>query len=390
ELLNGATKVAMLAGAGARQASHELVAVADKLQACCAKALLGKDVLPDDLPWVTGTIGLLGTGPSSAIMSQCDALLMVGTNFPYAEFLPKEGDARGVQIDIDPRNLGLRYPTEVNLVGDAAPTLAALLPLLQQKEDASWREAIENNKRDWYEIEAKRAQIAADPVNPMLFFYSLNERLPSNAIVTGDAGTPANWMARYIMARGGMRMSLSGGLATMGSAVPYAIAAKFAFPDRPVISLAGDGAMQMNGINELITVYRYWKRWSDPRIVFFVLNNGDLNQVTWEQRILAGSPRNKETQPLPDFPYAAFGESLGFMGIRVSRPEQVDDAWDRALCSDRPVVFEALANSDVATLPPHISRDEALHFLRAARKEPESAGVIKESVKQVLSGILPR
>ncbi len=223
----------------------------------------------------------------------------------------------------------------------------------------------------------------------MLLLYSLNERLPADAIVTGDAGTPTNWLARFLMMRRGNKMSLSGSLATMGSAVPYAIAAKFAFPDRPVISLSGDGAMQMNGINELITVYHYQKRWSDPRIIFFVLNNTDLNQVTWEQRILSGSPRNMQTQPLPDFPYAAFGESLGFMGIRVNRPEQIDDAWDRALSADRPVVFEAVANEDVATLPPHITREQAANFLRSLPKDPEAGGVIKESIKQVLSGILP-
>ncbi len=389
EVLNGATKVAMLIGAGAKNASTEVITIADRLQACCAKALLGKDVLPDDLPWVTGTIGLLGTRPSSDIMTQCDALLMVGTSFPYAEFLPKEGRARGVQIDIDPRYLGLRYPAEVNLVGDAAPTLKALLPHLNQKEDGSWREEIKANKEDWYAIEERRAHIAADPINPELLFFSLNERIPSNAIVTGDAGTPTNWMARFVMIRRGMKMSLSGSLATMGSAVPYAIAAKFAFPDRPVISLSGDGAMQMNGINELITVYHYWKQWSDPRIIFFVLNNTDLNQVTWEQRILSGSPRNMQTQPLPDFPYAAFGESLGFIGIRVRRPDQVDDAWERALKADRPVVFEAFANEDVATLPPHITREQALHFFKALPKDPDVGGVLRESIKQVLSGVLP-
>jgi pyruvate dehydrogenase (quinone) len=389
ELLNGAERVAILAGSGARHAADELIRVADTLQACCAKALLGKDVLPDDLPWVTGTIGLLGTRPSSDIMAECDALLMVGTNFPYAEFLPKEGEARAVQIDLDPRNLGLRYPVEVNLAGDAAATLQALLPHLEQKAGTAWRERIAANKAEWQAIEARRAHIEADPINPMLLFSSLNERLPANAILTGDAGTPTNWMARFLSMRRGNRMSLSGSLATMGSAVPYAIAAKFAFPDRPVIAFSGDGAMQMNGINELITVYRYWKRWSDPRLVFFVLNNEDLNQVTWEQRILGGSPRNMQTQPLPNFPYAAFGESLGFLGIRVAEPGNVGDAWDRALSADRPVVFEAVANEDVATLPPHITREQALHFLKSVRKDPEAGGVIKESVKQVLSGILP-
>lgn len=391
DVLNRATKVAMLVGAGSKRAERQVIAVADRLQACSAKALLGKDVLPDDLPWVTGTIGLLGTRPSSDIMTQCDALLMIGTNFPYAEFLPSDGSVPAVQIDIDPRYIGLRYPTDVNLIGDAADTLDALLPRLEQKKDASWREAIAKNKKEWYEIEKDRVHQSADPINPQLLFWSLNERLPDGAIVTGDAGTPTNWMARHLMVRQGMKMSLSGNLATMGSAVPYAIAAKFAFPDRCVISLPGDGAMQMNGLNELITVFRYWKTWSNPQLIFFVLNNTDLNQVTWEQRILAGSPRNMETQPLPDFPYARFAESLGFKGICVDRPDKVDAAWDEALRADRPVVLEAIVNGNVATLPPHITREQAMKFLKSIRKgDPNQRGVIVESAKQLIAGVIPR
>ena len=390
EILNSATKVAMLIGAGAKEAADEVIALADKLQACCAKALLGKDVLPDDLPWVTGTIGLLGTRPSSDIMEQCDALLLVGTNFPYAEFLPEDGKVPAVQIDLDPRYIGLRYPTNVNLIGDSADTISALLPHLQQKTDGTWRESIAKNKAEWYAIEADRAHQSADPLNPQLLFWSLNNKLPANAIVTGDAGTPTNWMARYLMVKRGMKMSVSGNLATMGSAVPYAIAAKFAYPDRCVIALPGDGAMQMNGLNELITVYRYWKKWSDPRLIFFVLNNTDLNQVTWEQRILAGSPRNMETQPLPDFPYAGFAESLGFLGIRVDNPDQVDEAWDRALNADRPVVFEAIVDGNVATLPPHISREQAMHFLQSLRKgDPDARGALGQSIKQMIAGVIP-
>jgi pyruvate dehydrogenase (quinone) len=389
DVLNRATNVAMLVGAGAKNAANETIAVADKLQACAAKALLGKDVLPDDLPWVTGTIGLLGTRPSSDIMNECDALLLVGTNFPYSEFLPKDGSVPAVQIDIDPRYMGLRYPTTVNLEGDAADTLAALLPYLEQKSDASWRERIAKNKEGWHAIEKDRAHQSADPINPQLLFWSLNERIPDRAIVTADAGTPTNWMARQIAVRKGMKMSLSGNLATMGSAVPYAIGAKFAFPDRCVISLPGDGAMQMNGLNELITVHRYWKKWSNPSLIFCVLNNADLNQVTWEQRILAGEPRNMETQPLPDFAYARFAESLGFEGIRVDKPEDVDAAWDRALHADRPVLLEAIVDGNVATLPPHISRKQAMNFLRGVRKDPDAKGALIESAKQLAAGVIP-
>ena len=390
DILNKATKVAMLVGAGAKRATNELIALADRLQACSAKALLGKEVLPDDLPWVTGTIGLLGTRPSSDMMTGCDALLMIGTSFPYSEFLPKDGSVPAVQIDIDPRNIGLRYPTTVNLIGDAVDTLQALLPHLHQKEDTSWREQLGKNKQEWIAIEDDRAHQSADPINPQLLYYELNKALPDNAILTGDAGTPTNWMARHIMVRRGMQISLSGGLATMGSAVPYAISAKFAFPDRVVVSLPGDGAMQMNGINELITVYKYWKKWSDPRIIFFVLNNSDLNQVTWEERIMSGSPRNLETQPLPDFPYAKFGESLGFLGIRISKPEDVAPAWRQALNADRPVVFEAIADGNVATLPPHITREQAIMFLKAARKgDAEEKPMIAQQVKQMIAGIIP-
>ncbi len=390
QVLNGAKKVAMLVGAGARNATDEVIAVADKLQACCAKALLGKDVLPDDLPWVTGTIGLLGTRPSSDIMNQCDALFLIGTNFPYSEFLPKDGSVPGVQIDIDPRYMGLRYPTNVNMIGDAVDTLQALLPHLDQKSDSSWRESIAKNKAEWYAIEEDRAHQPADPLNPQLLFSVLNKKVPPRAIITGDAGTPTNWMARYLMVRRGMKMSVSGNLASMGSAVPYAIAAKFAFPERVVISLPGDGAMQMNGLNELLTVYKYWHKWSDPRLIFLVLNNRDLNQVSWEQRILGGAPKNMETQPLPDFAYARFGESLGFKGIRVDSPDAVEAAWEEALNSDRPVVFEAVVDGNIATLPPHISRDQAIHFLKAVRKgDPDEGPMLGNQIRQMIAGVIP-
>ncbi|MBV8153563.1 MAG: thiamine pyrophosphate-requiring protein [Candidatus Eremiobacteraeota bacterium] len=389
DVLNAATKVAMLVGSGARGASSALVAVADRLQACCAKALLGKDVLGDDLPWVTGTIGLLGTRPSSDIMKECDALFMIGTSFPYSEFLPEDGSVPAVQIDVDPRFMGLRYPVTVELHGDAFDTLDALLPYLDQKTDTSWRRTIAKSNERWKAIERERASIEADPINPQLLFAVLDEKLPPDSIVTGDAGTPTNWMSRYLTVRGDMRISVSGNLATMGSAVPYAIAAKFAFPHRCVIALPGDGAMQMNGINELLTVHRYWREWSDPRLIFFVLNNGDLNQVSWEQRILGGVPPNRQTQPLPDFPYAAFARSIGLAGVCVDKSEDVERAWDEVLAADRPVVFEARTNADVAALPSHISREQALHFLRSVRKDPSGGGAIKESIKQVIAGVLP-
>ncbi|HTV92915.1 MAG TPA: thiamine pyrophosphate-requiring protein [Verrucomicrobiae bacterium] len=389
-ILNAGERVAMLVGAGALGARDEIMAVAERLNAGVAKALLGKAAVSDELPYVTGTIGLLGTAPSFELMENCDTLLMVGTSFPYSEFLPKEGQARGIQIDIDPKNLGLRYPTELNLVGDAAATLFELLPLLAQKTDRSWPDRIAKAKQKWTEQELARAKVSADPINPQLLFVSLSERIPHDAIVTGDAGTATNWYARNVMMRGTMKGSLSGGLATMGSAVPYAIAAKFAFPDRVAVACTGDGAMQMNGNAELLTVAKYWKRWSDPRIVFLVLDNDDLNQVTWEMRIMEGDPKFSPSQDLPPFNYAKYAEQLGFLGIRVERPEDVDAAWDRAFAADRPVVIDAKVSANIAQLPPHITFEEAHKYFSALVKgDPDEASVIKETIKSIIAGVVP-
>ncbi|MDQ2908347.1 MAG: thiamine pyrophosphate-dependent enzyme, partial [Candidatus Eremiobacteraeota bacterium] len=390
DILNAGKKVAMLVGIGAKHAVDELIAVADTLQAGCAKALLGKEVLPDDLPWVTGCLGLLGTRPSSDMMKQCDTLLMIGSTYPYGNFLPDEGQARGVQIDINGKYLGLRYPMEINLTGDAAETLTALLPLLQQKSDTTWRDKLISDRKEWYQVDAARANVSADPLNPEVLFTQLSPRLPDNCILTGDAGTATNWVGRHIMMRRGMKWSLSGTLATMGPAVPYAIAAKFAFPDRVAIALTGDGAMQMNGINELITVAKYWKRWSDPRLIFLVLNNRDLNQVTWELRIETGDPKFPSSQDLPDFPYARYAELIGLKGVRVDKPENVGSAWDAALSADRPTVLEAYVDGNVSIIPPHITLEFARNFGNALRKgDPNELGIMVESAKSVLAGMMP-
>ncbi len=388
-VLNAGKRVAMLVGAGALDATDEVIAVADRLGAGCAKALLGKAVLPDDLPWVTGTIGLLGTRPSSDLMRECDTLLMVGSTFPYGEFLPEEGKARGVQIDIDGRNLGLRYPMEVNLAGDAAETLRALLPLLTPATNTAWRDRIATHRDEWARLESRRAAVSANPINPELVFTELSPRLPDRCILSGDAGTATNWLARHLVMRRGMKFALSGSLATMGPAVPYAIAAKFAFPDRVAIAMTGDGAMQMNGLNELLTVAKYWKRWSDPRIVFLVLNNRDLNQVSWEMRIESGDPKYDASQDLPDFPYARFAELLGFKGIRVDQPEQIAPAWQAALSADRPVVYEAYTDPDISILPPHITFEQARNFVRSVRKgDPDERGIIIEAAKSLMAGLV--
>jgi pyruvate dehydrogenase (quinone) len=390
EVLNAGSKVAMLVGQGALHAGPEIAQVADLLGAGVAKALLGKAALPDELPWVTGAIGLLGTKPSWTLMMECDTLLMVGSSFPYSEFLPEEGQARGVQIDIDGKMIGIRYPMEVNLVGDSVESLRALIPHLERKSDRSWREKIEGEVAEWWKLMDDRANMSGDPVNPQLLFHELSKRLPDGAILASDSGSSANWFARDVKLREGMMASLSGTLATMGPGVPYSIGAKFAHPERPVFALVGDGAMQMNGINELITIAKYRHRWADQRLIIMVLNNRDLNQVTWEQRAMSGDPKFEGSQDLPDFPYAAYAEMLGLKGIRVDRPDQVGPAWDEALSADRPVVVEAVTDPSVPPLPPHITIEQAKALTKAlAARDPDSAEIVRQSFKQKIEEFLP-
>ncbi len=390
DILNAGERVAMLIGAGTLGAAEEVTAVADTLGAGVAKALLGKAALPDDLPWVTGSIGLLGTRPSWDLMQECDTLLMVGSSFPYSEFLPEEGQARGVQIDLDGRMLGIRYPMEANLVGDARATLRELLPLLERKEDRSWREGIEKNVADWWDTIEARAQQPANLINPQLVFAELSDRLPDGAILSSDSGSAANWYARDVKMRPGMMASLSGTLATMGAGVPYAIAAKFAYPERPSIALVGDGAMQMNGMAELITVAKYHRQWPDQRLIFMVLDNSDLNQVTWEQRVMNGDPKFEGSQSLPNVDYARFAELIGLRGIRVEDPDDVGPAWDQALASDRPTVLDVVTDPEVPPLPPHITIEQAKAFASALLGgDPASRRMIAQSLRQKVAEALP-
>ncbi|MDY6948246.1 MAG: thiamine pyrophosphate-requiring protein [Pseudomonadota bacterium] len=385
DILNAGSKVAILVGAGALQATDELIEVADKLGAGVAKALLGKAALPDDLKFVTGAIGLLGTRPSWQMMEECDTLLMVGTCFPYSEFLPEEGQARAVQIDIQPRNLSMRYPADVNLVGDSAETLLRLLPLLRAKEDRSWQQRIQRNVADWWTELEQKAMVDADPINPQRVFWELSAQLPDDTILCGDSGSHTNWFARDVKIRRGMLASLSGTLATMGSGVPYAIAAKMAYPDRPVLAMVGDGAMQMNGNSELLTVQQYCQRWSNPCFVVMVLVNHDLNQVTWEQRVLAGDPKYREAQNVIDFPYARYAELLGFTGIRIDKPEQIAEGWRLAFAAKRPVVIEFVTDPEVPPLPPHITFEQARAYAKALIKnDPNRWRALKNSIKQLL------
>lgn len=389
-ILNAGQRVAMLVGQGARGCADELTEVADLLGAGVAKALLGKDVLPDDLPWVTGSIGLLGTTASWHLMMDCDTLLTVGSNFPYTQFLPKLDQARGVQIDRSGQWIGMRYPYELNIVGDAKATLQALIPLLQRKTDRSWREKVEHHVEKWWNTVERRAMTTADPINPMRIFYELSQRLPSNAIVAADSGSSANWYARQLKFTSGVRGSLSGTLATMGPGVPYVIGAKWAHPDRPGIAFVGDGAMQMNGLAELITITRYWRQWADPRLIVAVLHNNDLNQVTWEMRAMENSPKFAASQSLPDVDYAGFARSLGLRGENIDDAGELGAAWERALAADRPTVLDVVCDPDVPPIPPHATFEQAKSLVMAVLGgDDDAGGFIKQGLKQKVQQYLP-
>ncbi|GAB2628542.1 thiamine pyrophosphate-requiring protein [Streptomyces capparidis] len=390
EILNAGERVAVLVGQGARDAAVEVQQVADILGAGVAKALLGKDVLPDDLPFVTGAIGLLGTRPSYELMRDCDTLLTIGSNFPYSQFLPEYGQARAVQIELDPHMAGLRYPYECALIGDSRAALRALIPLLRRKEDRSWHEKVTGDVRRWWEVMEGRAAVSADPINPEYVAHCLDPLLPRDAIVTADSGSTANWYARHLRLRAGMRGSLSGTLATMGAGVPYAIGAKFACPDRPAIALVGDGAMQMNGLAEMITAAKYHREWTDPRLVVGVWNNHDLNQVTWEMRAMSGAPQFLPSQALPDVPYAAFARSIGLHGILVEKPEEVEPAWREALSADRPVVVEFLTDPAVPPIPPHATLDQILKATAAvAQGDSDRGAMVRQGVKAKVREMFP-
>ncbi len=390
EVLNEGKKVAMLVGTGARGAHEELTEVADLLGAGAAKALLGKDVLSDELPWVTGSIGLLGTRPSYEMMRDCDTLLTVGSSFPYTQFLPEFGQCRAVQIDVDGRMIGMRYPYEVNVVADAKDALKALIPHLRRKEDRGWRETIEKNVARWWETMDMEAQVSADPINPLRLFSELSPQLPDNAIVTADSGSSANWYARILRFRGNIQGSLSGNLATMGPGVPYAIGAKFANPQRPVIAFVGDGAMQMNGMAELITIKRYWQQWDDPRLIVAILHNNDLNQVTWEMRAMAGAPKFAESQTLPDVDFAAFAASLGLNASSVKDPDELADVWRGALSADRPTVLDVYTDPDMPPIPPHATWEQFKAATTAVLAGDEDrTGFVKTGIKTKVQEFLP-
>jgi pyruvate dehydrogenase (quinone) len=390
DLLNAGEKVALLVGQGARGCVEELTQIADLLGAGVAKALLGKDVLGDDLPWVTGSIGLLGTTASYKMMMGCDTLLTVGSNFPYTQFLPELDQARAIQIDRSGKWIGMRYPYELNLVGDAKATLQALIPLLERKPDRSWRDKVEADVADWWDTTERRALLDADPVNPIRIFHELSSRLPADAIVAADSGSAANWYARHLKFHGDIRGSLSGTLATMGPGVPYIIGAKWAHPDRPGIALVGDGAMQMNGMAELITIAHYWQQWSDPRLIVAILHNNDLNQVTWEMRAMEGAPKFAESQTLPDVDYAAFARSLGLVGVNIDTADALGPAWEQAFAANRPTVLDVRCDPNVPPIPPHATFAQVKAMAGAVMHGDEDTwGFAKQGLKQKVQQYLP-
>ena len=308
DLINAGSKVTFMVGAGARGATDELLEAADRTGAGIVTALRGKDVVPSDVPHHTQQLGLLGTLPSKHQMDRCDTLVLIGTNYPYPQFLPETGQARAVQIDLKPEQMGLRYPTEVNLWGDAKATLTALLPLLERKDDRAWQERIAEEMRGWEREMAAQADVRyPDGVNPRHVVHELNARLPQDAIVTTDVGTTADWYGHHIRLRRGMRGDISGRNASMFSSMPYAVAAKFAYSDRPVVCMIGDGAFQMLGMNELITIKKYRQRWADSRFVVIVMHNDDLSQVSWEMRTEDGNPVYAGSQDVESVDYAGLG-----------------------------------------------------------------------------------
>lgn len=372
DILNAGKKVAILVGAGALNARDEIVEIADLLQAGVAKALLGKAAVEDSLPFVTGSIGMLGTKASEEMMRNCDTFFMVGSNFPYAEFLPKPGSAKGIQIDINAQNISLRYPMDVGLIGDTKATLRQLIPLIERKEDNSWREQVLGYVSESTKSLYEQAHSEGEPLNPQQVFFDLNKFLPENCIITADSGTSTVWYARHLKMRPGMMGSVSGGLASMGCSLPYAIAAKFAYPDRSVIACTGDGAMQMIGNNELITISKYWRKWSNPQLVILVLKNNDLSFVTWEQRAHEGDPKFAPSQDLLDFPYAKYAQSLGLEGYLIESASQIDSVLKYAMSATRPALIEVLADANIPPVPPNAGMKEAVNLVEAVSKEDEA------------------
>jgi len=386
-IINAGSKVTFMVGHGANGATDEVLEAARLAGAGIITALRGKQVVPADVPHHSQQLGLLGSLPSKHQMDDCDTLVLLGTNYPYAQFMPKTGQARAIQVDLKPEQMGLRYPTELNLWGDVKATLAALIPHLEAKTDLSWQDKVASGMVEWEnEMEAQAMLTYPDGVNPRRVYFELNKRLPPRAIVTADAGTTADWYGHHIRLQRGMLGDLSGRLATMLAAMPYAEAAKFAYSDRSVICTIGDGAFQMLGMNELITIKKYMSTWDNPQLIILVLHNNDLSQVSWEMRTEDANPVWETSQEVESVDYAGWAELLGFKGIRVRSDDDVAAAWDTAFATQGVTLIDAHTSKNVPPLPPDITFEFAKNTAEALLKnDPSALGVMRDSAEALLS-----
>ncbi len=373
DILNKGKKVVIMAGAGALHATDELEECAELLAGPIIKPLLGKACVPDDSPYTTGGIGLLGTRPSQEAMETCDTLLIVGTSFPYIEFYPKPEQAKAVQIELDPKRLGLRYPVEVGLVGDSARSLAELNKLLVRKKDRSFLEKAQKGMREWNKLMQSRAQIKDKPMRPQVVAHELGKRLPSNAIVTSDSGTITTWWARHVPAKRGQMHSCSGNLATMACGLPYAIAAQAAHPDRPVFAIVGDGGFSML-MADFVTAVKY-----QLPIRVLIIKNNVLGQIKWEQMVFLGNPEyGVQLHPID---FAAYARACGGNGFTIEDPKRCGDILDEAFKVDGPVIIEAVVDPLTAPMPGKIKAEQALKFAEAlARGEPNRGKIAWENM----------
>ncbi|MGB8507493.1 MAG: thiamine pyrophosphate-dependent enzyme [Pyrinomonadaceae bacterium] len=367
-LLNEAKKPVLLVGQGALGAGDEIIELADKLGAPVVKALLGKAVVPDDHPLTTGGLGLLGTTPSQEAMEGCDALLMVGTSFPYMEYLPKPGQAKGVQIDDQADRIGLRYPVEVGLVGDAGATVKALSRFVTRKEDRSFLEAAQAGMKEWWELMRARAMRDDVPIKPQRVAWELSELAADDAIISGDSGTNTTWIARQFKIKGAQKFSCSGTLATMAPGLPYAIAAKVAFPERQSIAFVGDGGFTML-MGEFATAVKY-----NLPIIVVIIKNNSLGQIKWEQIVFLGNP--EYGCDLHSINFALYAEACGGVGFTVERPEEIRPALERAIASGRPALVEVLVDPNEPPMPSKIAAWQAAHFAEALAKGTPGGGRI--------------
>ncbi len=372
DMLNSGRKVAILAGRGALRATDELEALAEKLAAPVIKALLGRAAVPDESPYTTGTIGLLGTKPSQEAIEECDTLFIVGSSFPYIEFLPEPGQARGVQIDVDPTRIGLRYPVEVGLVGDAKRCLQELLPMLSRKEDRKFLTTAQNGMKDWHETMRVRATASEKPMKPQLLAAEIGKRLPGNAIVNCDSGTIATWWARHIPVKRGQMHTLSGNLASMACGLPYTIASQVAYPDRLCVGFVGDGGFTML-MGELVTAVKY-----NLPVKIVIVKNNSLGQIRWEQMVFLGNP--EYVCDLAPIDFAGFAKACGATGFTIEDPADCASTLDRAFSTAGPVVVEAVVDPNEPPMPAKVTARQAAHLAEALAKGTADGHKIIETI----------